>query len=109
MDVLVFLAGHQGEVVKRDELIAKVWHGTLVTDEALSRAISVLRTRLGDDRMTPLYIQTVPKVGYRLLMPVSEIPSENEPSRSRFFSSRSWIYALISVLMTRKTKRSVTA
>ncbi len=47
MDVLVCLARHQDQVVKRDELINEVWGGTPVTDEVLSRAISVLRTRLG--------------------------------------------------------------
>jgi len=73
MEVLVYLAQHQDQVVKRDELISEVWHGTPVTDEVLSRAISLLRTRLGDNRMTPSYIQTLPKVGYRLLMPVTPL------------------------------------
>ena len=73
MGVLLYLVEHQGEVVKRDDLIGEVWEGTFVTDEALSRAISVLRTQLGDDRMTPTYIQTLPKVGYRLIMPVEAL------------------------------------
>jgi len=73
MEVLVYLAQQQNKVVKRDELINEVWRGTVVTDEVLSRAISVLRTRLGDDRMKPSYIQTLPKVGYRLLMPVTPL------------------------------------
>lgn len=76
MDVLVYLATHQGEVVKRNELIDEVWKGTMVTDEVLSRAVSVLRMRLGDDRMTPIYIQTLPKTGYRLLMPIGELPAD---------------------------------
>jgi adenylate cyclase len=73
MDVLVCLARYQDRVVKRDELINEVWGGIPVTDEVLSRAISVLRTRLGDNRMTPSFIQTLPKVGYRLLMPVTPL------------------------------------
>ncbi|MCJ7814722.1 MAG: winged helix-turn-helix domain-containing protein [Xanthomonadales bacterium] len=73
MEVLVCLARHQDKVVKRDELIDEVWGGIPVTDEVLSRAISVLRTRLGDNRMTPSFIQTLPKVGYRLLMPVTPL------------------------------------
>lgn len=75
MEVLAYLAHKQGEVVKRDELMQTVWNGTVVTDEVLSRAISLLRSQLGDDRMTPVYIQTLPKIGYRLLMPVSDLPS----------------------------------
>ncbi len=81
MEVLVYLAKQQDRVVKRDELIDEVWQGVPVSDEVLSRAISVLRTRLGDDRMTPTYIQTLPKVGYRLLMPVTALVAA-EPSAS---------------------------
>jgi TolB-like protein/DNA-binding winged helix-turn-helix (wHTH) protein len=73
MEVLVYLAERQNEVVRRDDLINDVWHGTFVTDEVLSRAISLLRTNLGDDRMTPCFIQTLPKVGYRLLMEVTPL------------------------------------
>ena len=73
MEVLLCLARHQGEVVKRDELIDRVWN-TVVTDEVLSRAISLLRTCLKDNTKTPVYIQTVPKKGYRLIHPVAPLP-----------------------------------
>jgi len=82
MEVLIYLAERQDQVVRRDDLINDVWHGTIVSDEVLSRAISLLRTCLGDDRMTPYYIQTLPKVGYRLLMkvtPLAEAEPEQEP------------------------------
>ena len=82
MEVLIYLAERQDQVVRRDDLINDVWHGTFVSDEVLSRAISVLRTSLGDNRMTPYYIQTLPKVGYRLLMkvtPLTEAEPEQEP------------------------------
>ena len=82
MEVLIYLAERQDQVVRRDDLINDVWHGTFVSDEVLSRAISVLRTSLGDDRMTPYYIQTLPKVGYRLLMkvtPLAVAEPEQEP------------------------------
>jgi len=89
MEVLVYLARHQNQVVRREDLINEVWRGTIVTDEVLSRAISVLRTRLGDNRMTPSYIQTLPKVGYRLLMPVTPLDSP-APEMSRFRHLTSW-------------------
>lgn len=82
MEVLVCLARHQDKVVKRDELINEVWGGTPVTDEVLSRAVSVLRTSLGDDRMKPLFIQTLPKVGYRLLMPVTPLADASAANNS---------------------------
>lgn len=80
MEVLIYLAERQNEVVRRDDLISDVWHGTFVSDEVLSRAISLLRTCLGDDRMTPSYIQTLPKVGYRLLMKVTPL-ADTEPEQ----------------------------
>lgn len=102
MEVLVYLASHQDEVVRRDDLISEVWSGTIVTDEALSRAISILRTRLGDNRLTPSYIQTLPKVGYRLLMPVEPLdglptPPPSQPSKSRRLL-RAWPWALAALI-----------
>jgi TolB-like protein/DNA-binding winged helix-turn-helix (wHTH) protein len=78
MEVLCFLAQRQDEVVKRNELIDEIWKGTYVTDEVLSRAISVLRSQLGDDRKNASYIVTIPKAGYRLIMPVTPIPTEED-------------------------------
>jgi TolB-like protein/DNA-binding winged helix-turn-helix (wHTH) protein/tetratricopeptide (TPR) repeat protein len=80
MGVLVFLAQREGEVARREELLSEIWTGTIVTDEALSRVISVLRTHLGDNSREPKYIQTIPKVGYRLLMPVTRLPPAATPT-----------------------------
>jgi TolB-like protein/DNA-binding winged helix-turn-helix (wHTH) protein len=74
MEVLCVLARNQGEVVSRNDLIEDVWAGTYVTDEVLSRAISVLRGQLGDDRKNPEYIATIPKAGYRLIKEVVPRP-----------------------------------
>ncbi len=78
MEVLCFLAQHQDEVVSRNELIDEIWKGTYVTDEVLSRAISVLRSQLDDDRKNPSYIVTIPKAGYRLIMPVAPIQADED-------------------------------
>ena len=78
MEVLCFLAQHQDEVVSRNELIDEIWKGTYVTDEVLSRAISVLRSQLDDDRKNPSYIVTIPKAGYRLIMPVTPIQADED-------------------------------
>ena len=78
MDVLVCLAERAGGVVTREQFIQRVWDGRVVTDEVLSRCISLLRTRLGDTTRSPRYIQTVPKIGYRLIAPVA--PRSASPS-----------------------------
>ena len=75
MDVLVYLAGHAGQVVSREELINKLWRGTIVTDEVLSRCIYRLRQDLGDDSKAPRFIETVPKKGYRLITRVRQLSS----------------------------------
>lgn len=71
MDVLVLLARHAGRVVSREELLAAIWPGVVVGDEALTQAIIKLRRALGDDSRAPRYIETIPKRGYRLVAPVS--------------------------------------
>jgi TolB-like protein/DNA-binding winged helix-turn-helix (wHTH) protein/tetratricopeptide (TPR) repeat protein len=98
MEVLVYLAHRQDKVVKRDELISEVWHDTLGTDEVLSRAISVLRTHLGDNRMTPSYIQTLPKVGYRLLMPVKPLAASEPAAQAPKSPISKWPVALGAVI-----------
>lgn len=74
VDVLLRLAAAPGAVVARETLLADAWPRREVNDEVLSRAIADLRTLLRDDAREPRFIETVPKVGYRLLAPVREAP-----------------------------------
>jgi TolB-like protein/DNA-binding winged helix-turn-helix (wHTH) protein len=99
MEVLVYLAQNQDKVVKRDDLISEVWHGMPVTDEVLSRAISVLRTHLGDHHMTPTYIQTLPKVGYRLLMPVTPLAVNKSFAKIPKLRLNQWPVAVGAILI----------
>lgn len=66
----------QGQV-SRDKLITEVWQGRIVSEGAINRAISLLRKAFASlDPATP-YIETLPKLGYRLTAPVS--PVDNCP------------------------------
>lgn len=76
MDVLTCLARHRGDVVTRDQFAEEVWAPSIVSDEVLTRAISVLRTSLGDNPKEPHYIQTIPRRGYRLVAEVTPIPKK---------------------------------
>lgn len=67
MQLLQRLAREPGTVLRREQLLEEVWEGRYVNDEALSRAIAELRQLLGDDPRAPRYIETVPKLGYRLI------------------------------------------
>lgn len=74
-EVLAYLARHAGEVVSKEELIANVWRGSVVSDGPLYRVVASLRSVLGDDRAAPSYIQTISKRGYRLVADVVQTPA----------------------------------
>ncbi len=83
MAVLVHLARHAGEVVTRNEFADEVWRGRVVSDEVLSRDISILRSQLGDDAKDPDYVLTIPRVGYRLINKVGPLKDpDTEPTLS---------------------------
>lgn len=77
MTLLVYLAKNQGTVVSREQLEADVWSGRVISYDALTSCITRLRKVLGDDSRKPVYIETVPKKGYRLIAPVSWNSSVN--------------------------------
>ncbi len=80
MDVLVFLSERQGEVVSRQQILDAVWREVVVGDEVVSRAVSLLRTELGDDQKKPRYLKTISKRGYCLIANVISV-SSNEPQQ----------------------------
>jgi DNA-binding winged helix-turn-helix (wHTH) protein/TolB-like protein len=67
LEVLHQLLLHAGAVVRKEDLLDAVWPGVLVVDASLATAVSKLRKVLGDNEAI---IKTVPKVGYRLAIPV---------------------------------------
>jgi transcriptional activator of cad operon len=71
MRLLLYLAEHAGEVVSIDTLLDQVWAGVTVSPDSVYQAIASLRRALGDDPRHPTYIATVPRLGYRLLAPVT--------------------------------------
>lgn len=73
MDLLVYLAARQGDVVTRNELLAAVWERVVVNEEALTRTISELRRALGDAGEDRKYIRTIPKRGYSLVHRVENL------------------------------------
>lgn len=67
MAVLTCLAEAQGRVVARQEIFEAVWPGCVVTDDALTQRVSELRKAFGDSPRHPAVIETVPKIGFRLI------------------------------------------
>jgi adenylate cyclase len=71
MQVLVALARAEGRIVSRDELAASCWHGVVVGEDALNRVIGRLRRVLDEVADDGLRLETITKVGYRLLVPTA--------------------------------------
>jgi DNA-binding winged helix-turn-helix (wHTH) protein len=70
--LLVLLIRRAGSLVSRDEIRAELWQeGTFVDfDQAVNFAIKQVRDALGDSADRPLYLETVPRRGYRFIAPV---------------------------------------
>lgn len=73
MQVLVFLAERAGEPVPREVLLDAIWPDVYVTENVLNRCVSQLRKVFGDNARNPTFISTIPKVGYRLVAPVTPL------------------------------------
>lgn len=81
LEVLHELLLRAGEVVTKDEILDAVWPGVTVVEGSLPTAISKLRKALGE--RADSIIETVPRVGYRLIGPV-RIESVGSPLAPRF-------------------------
>lgn len=64
-EVLLALVEKSGRVVEKSELMSRVWPDAFVEDQNLAFNISVLRKTLGSETGGDVYIETVPKRGYR--------------------------------------------
>jgi DNA-binding winged helix-turn-helix (wHTH) protein len=73
--VLSMLLEHHGDIVTREELRKALWPGDTFVDfdQGLNKAINKIRRALGDSAEHPRYIETLPKRGYRLIVPVNRV------------------------------------
>ena len=75
--LLEHLVKHAGEVVTREDLRDILWpNGTFVCfDHGLNSCIKQLRAALGDQRVAPRYLETLPRRGYRFIAPINAGPA----------------------------------
>jgi DNA-binding winged helix-turn-helix (wHTH) protein len=71
-DLLQHLIRHRERVVSKDELLAEVWHGRIVSEATLSSRINAARSALGDNGEQQRLIRTVPRKGFRFIGGVRE-------------------------------------
>src|SRR5437660_6601606 len=77
-DILAALVERSGEVVAKQELIARAWPQTFVEEANLKMQVSALRRALGDGQGGHRYVATVPGRGYNFVAPVHR----DEPARA---------------------------
>ncbi len=96
LEILAALLEHPGELVLRDALQKRLWpEGTFVDfEQSLNKAVNKLREVLGDSADHPLYVETVPRRGYRFVAPVEEerpaVPVVPPKGRLRWWLRPRW-------------------
>ena len=81
-DLLIYLIQNRDRVVSKDDLIASVWGGRIVSDSTLTSRITAARKAIGDSGEQQALIRTVPRKGIRFVGEVSEpsAPAPTSPS-----------------------------
>lgn len=77
-DLLVYLVQSRDRVVSKDDLIASVWGGRIVSDSTLTSRINAARKALGDSGEEQRLIRTMPKKGFRFIGHVTELAKAGE-------------------------------
>ncbi len=113
-DLLRLFLERPGEVVSREEMRACLWPDDTFVDfeRSLNSAVKKLRSVLGDSPDRPLYIETIPRVGYRFVAPVSRVaPEASQPKPAgappvvplaqakRAAASRPWVWIAASLTL----------
>jgi DNA-binding winged helix-turn-helix (wHTH) protein/TolB-like protein/Tfp pilus assembly protein PilF len=103
LQILEELLRQPGELVTREQLIARLWpKGVVDFDTGLNSAMRKLRIALQDDVETPRYIETVPRKGYRFVgaidppapapPPATAVPASPTPALPYSPSRRTYLY-----------------
>ena len=110
--ILALLLESAGGVVTRDEMRQKIWPSSVYVDfdHGLNNAIARLREALGDAAGMPQFIETLPRVGYRFIVPLTQIPApgtanpaepavQHGPSRAQRVGMAFAVIALLAALV----------
>jgi TolB-like protein/Tfp pilus assembly protein PilF len=76
-DVLYYLLRNRERVVSKDDLIADVWHGRIVSESTLSSRVAAARQAVGDRGEEQRLVRTIARKGFRF---VGEVWEEKQPS-----------------------------
>lgn len=80
-DLFSALAAAAPDALSTDELIDKVWHGSVVNSATVAKRVELLRQALSDDSQKPRYVALVRGHGYRLVPEVTEFQAIKRSNR----------------------------
>jgi hypothetical protein len=72
-----------GRIVLKEELMKRLWPDTFVEESNLTFNIQQLRKSLGDNAREPLYIETIPRRGYRFIAEVKPLATPIAPAQNK--------------------------
>jgi DNA-binding winged helix-turn-helix (wHTH) protein len=75
-DLLDYLIRNRERVVSKDDLIASIWDGRIVSDAALTTRLNAARSAIGDSGEAQRLIKTLPRKGIRFVGRVQESPTQ---------------------------------
>jgi TolB-like protein len=77
-DLLLYLLQNRGRVVSKDDLLADVWGGRIVSESTLTSHINATRKAIGDSGEAQRLLRTIARKGYRFVGEVTETGSSSE-------------------------------
>ncbi len=105
MELLLLLVSRQGELVTREEIIARLWGNDVFvdTEQSINTAIRKIRQALRDDPERPRFVQTVVGKGYRFVAPITTFEQGTDAAPGQVVllerGRRWWIGAAVAALL----------
>ena len=78
-EILVTLLENAGQIVKKNDLVARVWAHTVVEEGTLRVHIAGLRKALKDGKDGARFVENVTGLGYRFVAPIAHAPGPRQP------------------------------
>ena len=100
VDLLCLLLERPGELITREEIERRLWPDRNVDyQHSLDVVVSRLRTALGDKGVSPRYIETAPRKGYRFIEPVATArPAARPANEPHHWNRRVLPYAAVAMI-----------